>query len=43
MSVINKDFYEADELFQYSQALSFAVAFTAYDEETERTLDPSIG
>ena len=43
MSVINKDFYAADEDFQFSQGLSFAVAFTAYDDETEMVLDPSIG
>ena len=43
MSVNKKDFFSPEESFQYSQGLEFAVAFTAYDDESENILDPSIG
>ena len=43
MSVVLRDFYKPEEPFKYSQGLNFAVAFTAYDEEKESVLDPSIG
>ena len=43
MSVVKRDFYAPEEPFDYSDGLNIAVAFTAYDDETEPILDPSIG
>ena len=36
-------FYDSDYVFDYSQGLNFAIAFTANDDETEDILDPSYG
>ena len=43
MSVLKKDYFSEDQPFQYEQGLEFAEAFTAYDQETDIILDPSIG
>ena len=37
------DFFDSDFTFDASMGLNFAVAFTAYDSETEDILDPSYG
>ena len=36
-------FYTSDDVFDNEQGLNFALAFTAYDEETEPILDESYG
>ena len=36
-------FYDENYVFDNKQGLNFAIAFTAYDEETEPILDESIG
>lgn len=43
MSSLQTDHFDADYVFDYSQGLNFAFAFTAYDSETEDILDPSYG
>ena len=42
-STINENVYSDSDVFDYSQGLYFAVAFTGYDNEREIMLDPSIG
>lgn len=36
-------FYDENYVFDHEQGLNFAIAFTAYDDETEPILDESIG
>ena len=43
MSSLQKNYFSADYVFDYSQGLNFAFAFTAFDSETEDILDPSYG
>ena len=43
MTSTQTDFFTDDYVFDNSQGLAFAFAFTAYDSETEYILDPSYG
>ena len=43
MSSLQKNYFSADYVFDYSQGLNFAFAFTAYDQVAEDILDPSYG
>jgi len=43
LSTVNHSVYGPDFIFNASQGLNFAVAFTAYDNEEYSILDPSIG
>lgn len=43
ISAINEYHYSEDYKFSYKQGINVAVAFTAYDDETEWILDPSYG
>ena len=43
ISAINEYHYSEDYKFSYKQGINVAVAFTAYDNETEWILDPSYG
>ena len=43
MSSTQTGFFNDSYTFSYDQGLNFAVAFTAYDEETEYILDKSYG
>ena len=43
ISFTQKKFFSYDYTFDNSQGLNIAIAFTAYDEETEDILDPSYG
>lgn len=36
-------YFDEDYVFSFEQGLNFAIAFTAYDQETEDILDPSYG
>ena len=43
MSSTTSNFYDSDYQFDFDAGLNFAVAFTAYDNETEDILHPSYG
>jgi len=43
MSANQKNFYTEDHIFDHSQGLHFALAFTAYDNNPEDILDPTYG
>ena len=43
MSSTQVGFFNDSYTFGYDQGLNFAIAFTAYDEETEYVLDKSYG
>ena len=43
LSAVNRFNYEDSYMFTAEKGLNIAVAFTAYDTETEPILDPSIG
>ena len=43
LSNTNMSYYADDYVFDSTKGLFLAVAFTAYDEETENILDPTIG
>ena len=42
MSTVREAYYDSDFVIDASQNLNIAVAFTAYDNERESELDPSI-
>ena len=43
MTSIHSSFFDASHTFDQSKGLKFAVAFSAFDDETEPILDKSIG
>ena len=43
VSSVEHNFYAEDHVFDYNQGLNLAMAFTAYDDETEPILDKSYG
>ena len=43
ITTVNENALTSDSIFTYKTGLNFAVAFTAYDGETEWILDPSYG
>ena len=43
MAATQKNYFTDDFEFTYEMGMNFALAFTAYDEETEYILDPSYG
>ena len=43
MTIEREKFYDVDDVMDMSQNFNFAVAFTAYDNERENIIDPSIG
>ena len=43
MSSTQLNFFDSSYVFDYDAGLNFAVAFTAYDNETENILYPSYG
>ena len=43
MTIEREAFYDVDYVMDMSKNFNFAVAFTAYDNERENILDPSIG
>ena len=43
LSSVKEGHFAEDELFDYDQGLSIAVGFTAFDNQTTWSLDPSYG
>ena len=43
LSTVNDDTYTSDDVFDYKNGFNIAVAFTAFDSETEWILDPTYG
>ena len=43
LSTVIEAAFDADYIFDASKGMNIAVAFTAYDDEREQLLDPSIG
>ena len=43
LSTVIEAAFDSDYTFDASKGLNIAVAFTAYDDEREQILDPSIG
>jgi len=43
LSTINDDTYTSDDVFAYKNGFNIAVAFTAFDSESEWILDPTYG
>ena len=43
MSSTQPEYFSDSYIFDYSQGLNFAIAFTAYDNERDDILDPSYG
>ena len=43
LSTVNRLFFDADEKFSFKDGLNIAVAFSAYDNEEEWSLDKKYG
>ena len=43
VQILHDTYYDDDYEFSYKDGFNIAAAFTAYDNEEERTLDPSYG
>ena len=43
LSTVNQSVYDPDYIFKGSDGLNFAIGITAYDQEEESIIDPSIG